>query len=79
MKAGDRYVKLVEWSDEDQCFVGTCPGLFFGGCHGPDAEAVFAELCDIVDETVASMQAEGRALPPLVTSRDLAELLRPVA
>ena len=22
-----RYVKIVEWSDEDQCFVGQCPGV----------------------------------------------------
>ena len=29
-----RYMKIVEWSDEDGCFVGTCPGLMFGGVHG---------------------------------------------
>ena len=34
MKESARYVKIVEWSDEDQCFVGSCPGLFYGGCHG---------------------------------------------
>lgn len=32
MKASARYVKIVEWSDEDQCFVGSCPGLLYGGC-----------------------------------------------
>ena len=21
------YVKIVEWSDEDQCFIGQCPGI----------------------------------------------------
>ena len=25
------YVKIIEWSDEDQCYVGCCPGLFYGG------------------------------------------------
>ena len=54
MTEGARYVKIVEWSDEDHCFVGSCPGLFYGGCHGDDEKAVFAELCDIVDETAAS-------------------------
>ena len=34
MKESAPYVKIVEWSDEDQCFVGSCPGLLYGGCHG---------------------------------------------
>ena len=36
MKASDRYLKIVEWSDEDGCYVGTCPGLMLGGVHGDD-------------------------------------------
>ena len=28
-----RYVKIVEWSEEDQCFVGSCPGLFHGAAY----------------------------------------------
>src|SRR5579862_2743311 len=39
MKESARYVKIVEWSNEDQCFVGSCPGLLFGGCHGNDEQA----------------------------------------
>ena len=58
------YPKIVEWSDEDQCFVGRCPNLFFGGCHGSDEQAVFAELCEIVEETIERFQREGRPLPP---------------
>ena len=54
MKDSARYAKVVEWLDEDQCYVGSCPGLFLGGCHGPDERAVFDELCQIVEETVAS-------------------------
>jgi hypothetical protein len=52
MKEGARYVKIVEWSEEDQCLVGSCPGLFYGGCHGDDESQVFAELCEIVDDTI---------------------------
>jgi predicted RNase H-like HicB family nuclease len=48
-----RYVKIVEWSDEDRCFIGSCPGLFYGGCHGDDEKQVFVELCELVDETIA--------------------------
>lgn len=41
MKESARYVKIVEWSEEDNCFVGSCPGLLFGGCHGDDEMSVF--------------------------------------
>ena len=58
MNAAARYVKLVEWSDEDNCFVGSCPGLLYGGCHGDDEQSVFAELCLIVEETVNLYEAE---------------------
>jgi hypothetical protein len=34
MSRGDKYLKIVEWSEEDQCFIGSCPELFYGGCHG---------------------------------------------
>ena len=60
-----RYPKIVEWSDEDQCFVRRCPNLFYGGCHGDDERAVFAELCELVDETIERFQREGRPLPPV--------------
>lgn len=44
MKDSARYVKIVEWSDEDQCYVGSAPGLLYGGCHGDDERVVFEEL-----------------------------------
>ena len=52
MKESTRYVKIVEWSDEDQCYVGSSPGLIYGGCHGDDEKQVFDELCRIVEEAV---------------------------
>jgi len=48
-----RYAKIVEWSDEDQCCVGSSPGLIYGGCHGSDERAVFDELCQAVEEAIA--------------------------
>jgi hypothetical protein len=30
------YTKLVEWSDEDGCFVGSAPPLIGQCCHGAD-------------------------------------------
>ncbi len=75
MNQPSRYVKIVEWSDEDNCFVGSCPGLFFGGCHGDDEQTVFAELCQIVEETVQLYQREGRTLPPVTSGYDWASMI----
>jgi hypothetical protein len=42
MKQGARYVKIVEWSEEDQRLAGSCPGLLCGGCHGDNELAVLS-------------------------------------
>ena len=63
MKASARYAKIVAWSDEDSCYVGSAPGLIYGGCHGNDERQVFNELCQIVEEAVALYQTEGKPLP----------------
>ena len=67
MKESARYVKIVEWSEDDQCFVGSCPGLFYGGCHGNDEKEVFAEICEIVEEVLALTSKKGSPyhLPPV--------------
>ena len=75
MNHAARYVKIVEWSDDDNCFVGSCPGLFLGGCHGDDEQIVFAELCQIVEETVQLYQQEGKALPPVTSGYDWANTI----
>jgi len=72
MREGARYVKIVEWSEEDQCFVGSCSGLFYGGCHGDDEKAVFAELCEIVEETIELYKKDGKRLPPPTSGKDYA-------
>lgn len=72
MNEKHRYVKIVEWSDEDQCFVGSCPGLFYGGCHGDDERQVFTELCELVDETITLYKNSGKSLPPSTSGKDYA-------
>ncbi len=79
MKASARYVKIVEWSEEDQCFVGSCPGLLYGGCHGDDEQAVFAELCAIVDETIDLYKKGHKVLPPATYGKDYANKMLGVA
>ena len=79
MKDSARYAKIVEWSEEDQCYVGSSTGLILGGCHGPDEKAVFAELCDVVEETVALYKRDGKPLPPATSGRDYANKMQRVA
>ena len=62
-KAAARYLKIVEWSNEDGCFVGRCTGLFFGGCHGRDETQVYRQLCKLVEEHVAELLKQKAALP----------------
>jgi predicted RNase H-like HicB family nuclease len=64
MKDSARYAKIVEWSEEDQCYVGSAPGLVYGGCHGNDEQQVFAELCEIVEEAVELYKRDNKPLPP---------------
>jgi predicted HicB family RNase H-like nuclease len=63
MKSSDRYLKIVEWSEEDRCYVGTCPGLMLGGIHGGDEAKVYAELCQAVKEWITIHKQDSMPLP----------------
>ena len=67
--AAAKYLKVVLWSDEDQCYVGRCPGLFFGGCHGQNETKVYADLCKLVEEHLAELLANRETMPPATTAR----------
>lgn len=68
--AAARYLKIVEWSDEDGCFVGSAPPLIGQCCHGKDEAKVYAELCRIVEEWVQTLAADGDELPePLAAKK----------
>lgn len=79
MKDSARYAKIVEWSDEDGCYVGSAPGLILGGCHGPNEKEVFAELCEIVEEAIALYRADGKPLPRPTAGRDFANKMQDIA
>ncbi|HEX5471882.1 MAG TPA: type II toxin-antitoxin system HicB family antitoxin [Lacipirellulaceae bacterium] len=73
MNESARYIKIVEWSDEDQCFVGQCPGIVGPCCHGDNEAEVYTELCEIVDEWIEIFKQDGRPLPPATAGRGVAE------
>jgi len=79
MKEADKYVKLVEWSDQDQCFIGSCPQLFYGGCHGNEPRAVFDELCQIVEEMIEIYKRDGKTLPPPLSGKELVNAMQKIA
>ncbi len=58
-----RFLKFVEWSDEDRCFIGRCPALFGGGVHGDDEAEVYRELCEAAEEWVELLHKDGVPLP----------------
>ena len=76
MAKGDRYVKVVEWSDEDKCFVGTCPQLMYGGSYGDDATKVFVELCEMVEEAIETLEEAGKPLPQPLSGREFVKLMQ---
>jgi len=63
MNKSDQYLKLVYWSDDDDCYVGRSPGLFYGGVHGDDETDVFRQLIVAIEDVVETCEKEGKKLP----------------
>ncbi len=73
-RLSDHYLKIVEWSEEDNCYIGTSPGLFTGGVHGDEQAKVFRELCTVVEEIVTLFESEGKSLPAPTADKSYAVL-----
>ena len=69
MKKRNQYLKIVEWSEEDQCFIGRVPGLALGGVHGKNETRVYEKLGKLVDEWIAIHEADGAPLPPATVGK----------
>ena len=70
-----KYIKIVEWSEEDGCFIGYCPGIIGPCCHGDDEVQVYRELCGIVGEWLEIARQEDRDLPPPTIGKNIDQLL----
>jgi predicted HicB family RNase H-like nuclease len=70
MKKSDSYLKIVEWSEEDQCYVGTCPGLMVGGVHGKNEALVYKNLCKVVDEWIKIHEEDNDPLPEATANKE---------
>jgi hypothetical protein len=50
-------------------YVGSAPGLIYGGTHSADEKAVFEQLCQIVEEAIHPYRKDAKPLPPAKSSR----------
>ncbi len=73
MKKSDQYHKWIEWSEEDQTYIGKCPDVITG-IHGEDPVQLYHELCEVVEDVIRHFECEGRMLPPART-RPMQEVL----
>ncbi len=73
MKPSAGYLKIAAWSEEDQSFIGQCPGIIGPCCHGENEAQVYQELCQIVEEWISIMQSQGKPLPPPTAGKHLLE------
>ncbi|MDE0145696.1 MAG: hypothetical protein OXL95_07485 [Nitrospira sp.] len=62
MKQSDQYHKWVEWSEEDQTYIGKCPDLITG-IHGDNPVRLYSELCEVIEDVIRHFAADGRPLP----------------
>ena len=62
-EAAKRYVKVVEWSEEDGVFIGSAPPLVGQACHGKTEAEVLTQLQVIVEEWVEILLSDKKALP----------------
>ena len=68
------YHHWVEWSDEDDAFIGYCPDLFMGGaCHASDEAKAYTRLIAAIREELADLVA-GQIPMPRATVRPMREL-----
>lgn len=59
-----RYLKVVEWSEEDGVYIGSAPPIIGHCCHGKTEAEVLRQLTTIVEEWVEMFLRDGKPLPP---------------
>ncbi len=69
MKKKDHYLKIVEWSEEDQCYIGSIPGWIGKCCHGDNEEDVYRQLCQILDEWIEIYDNDKIPLPTSISGK----------
>jgi len=69
MKRKAHYLKIVEWSDKDQCYIGSISGWIGKCCHGDNEEDVYHQLCLILEEWIEIYKVDRMPLPPSISGK----------
>lgn len=69
MKKRDQYLRVVEWSEEDKCYIGRIPGLALGGVHGKNEAKVYEKLSGLIDEWIKIHEEDNTPLPPATVGK----------
>jgi len=69
MKKKDHYLKIVEWSEEDQCYIGSIPGWIGNCCHGENENDVYRQLCQILEEWIEIYKEDNIPLPSSISGK----------
>jgi DNA-binding transcriptional regulator YiaG len=62
-KLASQFTGSIKWSEEDQVYVGRCPELFQGGCHGETRAEAKANLREAIRLAVQWHLEDGKRLP----------------
>lgn len=66
MNKSAQHHKWVEWSEEDQTYIGKCPDLITG-IHSDNPTQLYTELCEVIEDVIQYFVKNGRlnALPKI--------------
>ncbi|MEG5058660.1 type II toxin-antitoxin system HicB family antitoxin [Microcoleus sp. A2-C5] len=71
-----RYTILIQWSEEDNCFVASLPEWgHFCHTHGDTYEEALTNAQEVLELLIESSQEEGKALPEPQTFAKLLQLV----
>ena len=62
------YPRVVEWSQEDGCYVGTSPGLLLGGVHGDSPLKVASLLETAIQDALDILKQQQREIPKAISA-----------
>ena len=71
MSKSARYIKIVEWSDEDECFIGYCRESLDPVVTETTRLKFIGNCVKLFDELLEHAQKKNRTLPRPTIGRDL--------
>ena len=66
MRDGARYVKIVEWSMEDDCYVGSAAGVALAASNKRVPLVSLLPVRTSVDMALGPLPRDGRTIPPSI-------------